>query len=266
MGEELAYDAASRFTLGGLRILITGSAHGLGLGIASAFVGAGAAVGLLDRDAAALEAARIELGSRGTVYARTADVRDTAAVDSAVTALAAELGGLDVIVNNSGIFPPGRSDEMDAVQVLEVLDINVVGYTRVYKAAAPLLRASGRGVVINMASHVILSGGPPLLSAYVASKGAVLGYTRALAREVGRDGIRVNAIAPGAIPTRGERQMDQSTLGSLDQLDRRILSRQAVQRRASISDVATAALFLASDAGSFVTGQMLVVDGGWTLH
>jgi 3-oxoacyl-[acyl-carrier protein] reductase len=259
MAEPMAFDAVERFDLRGRSVLITGAAHGLGLAVATAFVGAGAKVGAFDIDGDALGQVESALTERGVAITRTVDVRDWDACEAAVQDVADSLGGIDVLVNDAAIFPTGPLAEVDHEEYSNALDINVHGYVRMIKASLPHLRASGRGRIINFGSITFFMGYPAGLGAYISTKGAVVGMSRALAREVGPDGITVNVIAPGAFPTRAE----DGIFDDREAYDREVIGHQALKRRGSVSDIASTAMFLASDAASFITGQTIVVDGGW---
>jgi NAD(P)-dependent dehydrogenase (short-subunit alcohol dehydrogenase family) len=261
MSEPTAFDAGARFDLGGRRALVTGAGHGLGLAIATGFAGAGASVAMVDIDPDAVEEAGALIRRerpRVSVHTDTLDVRDDASVRASVDEAVTALGGLDILVNCAAIYPVGPIETMAPSVVLDVLDVNVAGYTRMVQAAYPALTAQGRGRVVNLASITFYLGFPDGLGAYIASKGAVLGLTRALARELGPQGVTVNAIAPGAFPTRAEGIIEDRAA-----YDVQILSSQAIKRRGDVGDIAAAVLFLASDGASFITGQTLVVDGGW---
>jgi len=256
MAEPIATDAARRFDLSGLAVLVTGAAHGLGLAIASAFAGAGAKLAVADLDEPALRDSARTIGD--TTVVAPLDVRDSDAVDDVVRRAASKLGGLDILVNDAAIYPTSSFDAMRPDDFAAVLDVNVSGYARLARSALPFLLASPQARIINMASITYFLGIPPGLSAYITSKGGVIGLTHALARELGPHGITVNAIAPGAFPTRAEEIIEDR-----DAYDQQILESQCIKRRGDVSDIAGAALFLASDAASFITGQTLIVDGGW---
>jgi 3-oxoacyl-[acyl-carrier protein] reductase len=261
VSEPTAFDAGARFDLAGRSVLVTGAGHGLGLAIATGFAGASSAVALLDIDADAVGQAASVIARETTgiaVHSEALDVRDDAAVRGAVARTVDALGQLDILVNCAAIYPVGSIETMPSSVVRDVLDVNVAGYARMVQAAYPSLIASGRGRVINLASITFYLGFPDGLGAYIASKGAVLGLTRALAREMGPRGVTVNAIAPGAFPTRAEEIIEDRAA-----FDVQILSSQAIKRRGDVGDIAAAVMFLASDAASFITGQTLVIDGGW---
>lgn len=260
--EPTAFDAAALFDLNGRIAVVTGAAHGLGLAIATAFVGAGVKVGLIDIDAEALSDVEDMLCERGKVAAQVADIRDADAVAQAVDAIASEFGGIDILVNDAATFPSATLAGIDIDEVTSVLDVNVVGYLRTVQAALPHLKASQHARIINFGSVTFFLGEPDGLGAYIATKGAVVGLTRALAREVGPLGVTANVLAPGAFPTRAEFGLyeDQAAF------DRSVIEKQSIKRRGAVSDVAAAAIYLGSDASAFVTGQTLLVDGGWTFN
>lgn len=261
MEEPIAPSAAQSFALAGRAALITGAAHGLGLAMATAFAGAGMKVAMVDLDEEGLASGRERLPQTVEVVTHVVDVRDPSQVQRAVNAAGKALGGLDVIVNDAAVYPVAPLTEVDPAQLLDVINVNVAGYIRVVQAARPWLVRSGHGRVINMASITFFLGFPDGLGAYIASKGGVIGITRVLARELGPHAVTVNAIAPGAFPTRAEDIIEDRPA-----YDRQILSSQCLKRRGTVSDIAATALFLASDAASFITGQTIAVDGGWTFN
>lgn len=258
MTEPVAFGAHERFGVSDRRVLVTGAAHGLGLAAATAFAGAGARVAVLDNDSDALREGLDQHFREHPVVPLACDVGDDQEVERSVNQATSELGGLDVLINNAAIYPTAELSEAPSDHLLNVLDVNVAGYARMVRAAKPALVAGERGRVVNLASITFFLGFPDGLGAYVASKGAVIGLTRALARELGPAHVTVNAVAPGAFPTRAEEIIEDR-----DAYDQQIISSQCLPRRGRVEDIAGAVLFLASDAASFVTGQTLVVDGGW---
>jgi 3-oxoacyl-[acyl-carrier protein] reductase len=234
----------------GKTAIVTGAATGIGAATAKLLAERGArvlAVGLQPEKLRELS---------GVADVLEADVSDPAAIES-VAARAAELGGADILVNNAAIYPLGPWHEADAAQWDAVFATNVRGYFLLAKAVRPQMLARGGGAIVNVAS-VTFYWGEALLASYVASKGAVIGFTRALAREAGPENIRVNAVAPGAFPTAATAiHADQ------DALWRNVLEAQSLKRRGEVEDVARAIAFFAGEDSRFVTGQTLLVDGGW---
>jgi 3-oxoacyl-[acyl-carrier protein] reductase len=248
-------------------VVITGAAGGLGSGMATAFAAEGAAVALVDRPdspgeelAGRINAAETDGGRPGRAFFAPCDLADLATTRQLITDLAARQGGLDVLINNAAIYPRKEVAEYTTEDWQAVQRVNVDAAFVCAQAALPAMRAAGSGRIINVSS-ITFFGQTPFLVPYVASKGALVGLTRALAREVGEDGITVNAIAPGAYPTAAEAiHPDRESYNLF------ILEQQAVKRRGTPADIANAALFLAAPETSFITGQLLVVDGGWVMN
>ena len=249
-------------SLAGRTILYTGAAGGLGLPTTLAFLAGGAAVVAVDHDAAkiaALEQA-VPAGDRDRLTVLAADLSDLAGFRAALEAVAETCGGYDVVINNAAIYPSKPFADFTIEEHQAVQRVNVDAGIVAVQVALPTMRARQWGRIINVAS-VTVYGGWALLSPYVASKGALIGLTRAWAREFGGDGITVNAVAPGAFPTDAEKiHPDPERYAAF------VLERQAVKRRGSPADIAHALSFLASDAAGFITGQTLNVDGGWIMH
>jgi NAD(P)-dependent dehydrogenase (short-subunit alcohol dehydrogenase family) len=257
VNEPTAYGAHERFTVAGRRVVVTGAAHGLGLGVVTAFAAAGATVAALDIDTEALE----RFDGDETVHPFAVDTGDDGSVTGAVAAAAERIGGIDAVVNCAAIYPTAPLATAGSAHLMDVVNINVAGYLRTVRAAHPWLTASAHARVVNFASITFYLGFPDGLGAYIATKGAVVGLTRALARELGPAGIGVNAVAPGAFPTRAENIIEDRPA-----FDETIMSSQCLKRRGTVDDIACAVLFLTSEASSFITGQTLVVDGGWVFN
>ena len=244
--------------LDGSAIVVTGGAAGLGLAYARRFVREGACVFLADivdpTDAvASLDAGDSAAGCR-------VDVAAAASVDAMVATAQARLGRIDVLVNNAAVFATLTPQPFEAIPEQEwdrVMAVNVRGMWNCVKAVAPHMRARKRGRIVNVASAIVAKGTPYLLH-YVASKGAVIAMTRALARELGDDGIAVNAVAPGLILSDTVRA-NPAVTGFQSAA---VLQSRAFKRDALPEDVEGAVVFLASEDSAFMTGQTLVVDGG----
>jgi len=245
--------------LAGKLALVTGAASGIGQAIGVAFAAAGADVIVTDRSADACGQTLALAAAHGTrCLALALDVTDAAAAQALAAQVGAEVGDLDVLVNNAGIIVRQAIDQPDAAdQARRMMDVNYFGALHVIRAWLPALRRT-RGTVINVASGAALHGQRGA-AAYSASKGALKLLTQSLAGDFGRDGIRVNALAPGVIET----PMTEVTRNDPKRLDG-FLSRIPAHRLGQPSEIAAPAVFLASGMASYVNGVVLSVDGGLT--
>lgn len=246
-------------SLHGRRVLVTGGTKGIGKGIAAAFAGAGADVVITGRDGDAAAAAAADVATAGgKVHGIAADVGDAADVRRMVADAVDLLDGLDVLCCNAGIFPEGRLSDLDATAVDEVLGVNLRGTILSVVAGLPALRESGRGRIVVTSSITGVHTGYPGWSHYAASKAGQLGFVKSAALELAADGITINALLPGNVRTEGVVELGQAYQ---DEMARSI----PLGRLATIDEVGGAAVFLASDHASFITGQSLVIDGGQVL-
>jgi 3-oxoacyl-[acyl-carrier protein] reductase len=240
--------------------LITGAATGIGEGIARLFAQHGASLLLLDRNSEPLHAVASSISSSGALALPIVlDLRDRDAIDSAVYRTRAEIGQIDILINNAGIYPRQSFLEISEPQWDEMQSINLKSMFHTMQAVLPEMIKRDAGKIVNISS-VTFHLGMENLSHYVASKGGVIGLTRSVAREMGPHNIHINCITPGAIEVEAERAFvseDQITLW---------LDQQSLKRRLLPLDVARVCLFLASELSDGLTGQTLNVDGGWIMH
>jgi NAD(P)-dependent dehydrogenase (short-subunit alcohol dehydrogenase family) len=247
--------------LGGRTILYTGAAGGLGLETSLLLMRRGATVVAVDKDprkVSALEAAARGVGA-GRLVVSTADLADLGGFRAALDTLIAELGGFDTVINNAAIYPSKPFEAFTIEEHQQVQRVNVDAAIVAVQAVLPGMRERGFGRIVNISS-ITLSGGWANLAPYVASKAALVGLTRAWAREFGPYGVTVNAIAPGAFPTDAEKIHPDP-----EGYQRMVLDAQSIKRRGQADDIAHAIAFFAADAAGFITGQTLHVNGGWVM-
>ena len=242
-------------------VVITGAGQGIGRVFAKAFAKAGAraVIAEINEDKAASVAAEITQGG-GEALAVTTDVSDPASIDEMTRIVGDEYGRIDVLINNAAIFSTLAMRPFEDIPLEEwerVLRVNLTGPMLCARAVLPAMRNAKWGRIINMASGAVSLGRPGYLH-YIATKSALVGMSRSMARELGKDGITVNAILPGATFTEIERKT------VTPEQKARIIALQCVPRAETPEDLVGAALFLASEASAFVMGQIINADGGAT--
>ncbi len=241
--------------------IVSGAGGGLGVGICQSLANAGAAVACVGRTADSIaEIARKVNEAGGKAIHVVCDISDQAQVKAMVAEVAERLGGIDILINNAATYARHPWTEITEEAWDEVLDTNLKGYFMCAQAAFPYLKESGRGRIVNVAS-ITTFGGWDLLLDYVASKGGIVAFTRALAREIGKDGVTVNTISPGAFPTDAE-----AIHPDPEGYTRMVLENQSIKRRGTAEDIGNLVVFLTGDTASFITGQMIQIDGGWVMH
>lgn len=240
--------------------LITGAATGIGEGTAHLFAEHGAHVFVLDVNTSGATAVAEAIRARGgSAFAHTTDVREEASVRSAVQEALGRFGRIDVLINNAGIYPRRRFLDMTEAEWDEMQQVNVKGVYHCTRLIAPLMTERRSGKIVNISSVTFFKG-MENLSHYVASKGAVIGLTRSLARELGPDNVLVNCITPGAIEVETEKLVATPEQMAV------IVAQQSIQRRLQPLDIARVCLFLSSELSDGMTGQTLNVDAGLIMH
>ena len=243
-------------SLEGRVALVTGAARGIGAGIARALAAEGCHVYIGDLDAKAAEACARSLPRPGTSFAL--DVRDRASVRDAIAVIRRAHGGLDILVNNAGVVCTGPFDRTSDEEWDRLVAVNLTGVFNCVQAAVPAMAGRRGAAILNIASVSAEKGGGSFGNVwYGTTKAGVVAITKGLGRELGPKGIRANAISPGVVETDMVRDL------LTPEVREKVLARFPVGRFAGEEDIAQAALFLVSDAASFVTGETLVVDGGF---
>jgi NAD(P)-dependent dehydrogenase (short-subunit alcohol dehydrogenase family) len=238
--------------------IITGASKGIGASIAHGFARAGAKVVVSSRKQDAVDAVAKEIeAAGGTAFGVAAHMGEAAQIQTLVDTTVARFGGVDILVNNAAINPTfGLVIDADLGVFQKMVDVNIKGYLLAIQQCAPHMRRRGGGSIINLASTAGLQ--PAIgLGLYSITKAAVIMLTRVLAKELGPDKIRVNAIAPGVIKTKFSQ-----TLWNTPEIYERTVSAAALRRIGMPDELIGTALYLASDASSFTTGETIVVDGG----
>jgi NAD(P)-dependent dehydrogenase (short-subunit alcohol dehydrogenase family) len=250
--------------LAGKTAIVTGGAQGIGRGIAEVFLDEGAAVAIVDRDAQTAQRTAEELASHGRVVAVEADVSDEPSVERAVEQVVAELGALHVLVNNAAVFI-FKGIEASVEDWQRIMAVNIMGPALMAKHAVPHIRRAGGGAIVNVGSVSAFVAQKGFLT-YNATKAAIVEMTRCMALDLVDDNIRVNGVCPGAVWTQQVERMTREQGLTRDEavLDPNLGAQQIIKRLADPREIGYAALFLASDEASFVTGENLMVDGGWT--
>ena len=243
--------------------VVTGGAQGIGFAVAQTLASRGAAVVVADAKGADAAAARLRDDNLRAVGV-AADVSSTADTQAMVQAATAAFGGVDILVNNAGIYStlvPRPFEEIDPDEWRRVMEVNTLGVFLCCRAVLPTFKAREGGRIVNISSGVAFKGNP-FMAHYVASKGAVVSLTRALASELGRYNVLVNSVAPGFTVSDGVRQNPALVAGVKEpSLRGRVLARDMMP-----ADVVGAVAFFAGPDAAFITGQTLVVDGGSYYH
>ena len=250
-----------QFDFTGKRVLVTGGSRGIGRAAAAAFLEAGARVAVNGRTGESTAAGMAAIGASERLLAAPGDVATAAGCEAMVGAAIESLGGLDVLVNSAGIGKDGTIEDFDEAAWDETLDVNLKGTFFCIRSALAALRAS-KGNVVNVASDAGLMGQVGLI-VYGASKGGVVNMTRAMALELATQ-VRVNCVCPGYVDTDMVRRDYIEQADDPAAAEQEVLNFAPMKRMATVDEIATAILYLASDDAGFVTGSALQIEGGST--
>lgn len=248
-----------RFDLTDRVAIVTGGSRGIGQAIVEGFAAVGAKVAVASRKADACQEVADKVNADGgTALAAPTHMGDLDQIEALVATTVDAFGGVDIVINNAAnpLAQPLGSQTPEAWQ--KSFDVNLRGPVFLVQTALPHLRASAHPAIVNVITAGVFTSGA-FLSMYVAAKSALMSMTRSMAAEFAADGIRVNALAPGSVDT----HMTRSTT---PEMQKAMVASQLIRRMAAPIELVPAALFLASDAASFMTGQVLTVDGGMTTH
>jgi 3-oxoacyl-[acyl-carrier protein] reductase len=241
--------------------VVTGAAKGIGESIAEEIAAEGANVALVDIDFEKASTVARRVSARGLkALAYAADVSDEQQVNNTISKIDTEFGSIDILVNNAGMYPRYKFEEITVEQWDRTQAVNVRSAFLCSRAALPVFKRKGGGKIINLSSVTFWVGAPRDLVHYISSKGAIIGFTRSLAKDLGDLNVQVNAITPGAVETEEEKKV------ATPEQVAAVYALQAVRRRVQPRDIARAAVFLASRDADLITGQTLNIDGGWAMH
>ncbi len=245
----------NRIDLKNRTAIVTGAARGLGLAIAERFLNSGAAVSMWDMDGAALKKEAARIGAKGRIHAAVVDVTDEAQVESAAKAALATLGRIDILVNNAGIAGPiRRSWEYPLAEWKKVIAVNVDGVYLCSRAVVPVMMAQKYGRIVNLAS-IAGKNGSPYFAPYSTSKAAVIGLTKSMGKDLAKDGVIVNCIAPTAVGTDMVKAFPEALVKSM-------IEQTPMGRMASTDELATMVAWMSSEECSFTTGGVFDISGG----